>query len=74
MFSASVEFAVNATWSARGQPNSAAAASRASEMMRDAVSDSSCALRPELPSVVMARTTASMTQGGLRSVVAALSR
>ena len=30
MFSASVEFAVNATWSARGQPNSAAAASRAS--------------------------------------------
>ena len=40
----------------------------------DAVSAPSCALRPLLPMVCMACTTASMTQGGLRRVVAALSR
>ena len=74
MFSASVELAVRQTWSGCGQPNSAASASRAAKIGRAAARLSAWALRPLLPMVCMACTTASMTQGGLRRVVAALSR
>ena len=68
MFSASVELAVKTTWSGRGQPKSAAS------LQREAVSAPSCVPRALLPKLPIARATASMTCGGLRSVVAALSR
>ena len=74
MFRASVELAVKMTWSGRGQPKSLASFTRVLYTVRDASRAPPWAPRAALPMAVMARTTASMTWGGLCSVVAALSR
>ena len=71
---AAVEFAEKHTWSARGQPSSAAIASRQRSTVREASSAPADAPRPALPSDPSATATASTTSCGLRIVVAALSR
>ena len=72
--SASVELGAKATWSARAHPRSAATRTRQPSTTRAASSEPADAPRPALPSNPIAATTASTTQGGLRRVVAALSR
>ena len=74
MFSASVELAVKITCSDFGQPNSFASLPRVRYSRRFEFSAPSWAPREALPSEVSAPATASATQGGFRSVVAALSR
>ena len=49
MFSAMVEFMVNTTWSARGQPNSPASCSRTAYTDRAAARASSWTPRPQFP-------------------------
>ena len=74
MFSASVELAVKITCSGFGQPNSFASFPRVRYSRRLALSAPSWAPREALPSEVSALATPSATQGGFRTVVAALSR
>ena len=73
-FSAAVALAAKQTWSARGQPRSAATFSRHSQTTRPASRDSLVAPRPGFPRLVSAWQTASTTHCGRMTLVAALSR
>ena len=74
IFSASVALAVKATFSGPGHPNRRESLHRVSKTVPAASRELSWVPRELLPMVLMARKTASATEGGLWTVVAALSK